>query len=73
MGSLYKPVCEFHNEILNFVTTLRSSEQSSKSFSENLTEIDNNTSKKRTHQLGEMPLRGVLCLLWLNYKTLVSR
>ncbi len=26
--------------------TLRSSEQSSKNFSENLTEIDNNTSKK---------------------------
>ena len=39
---LYKLVCEFHYELLNFATNFRSSEKSSEHFSEKLVEIDCN-------------------------------
>ena len=37
--SVYKPVCEFHYEVLNFTTNLQTSERSSKHLCEKLAEI----------------------------------
>ena len=38
--SVYKPVCEFHYELLNFTTNLQTPERSSKHLCEKLAEID---------------------------------
>ena len=39
---VYKPACEFWNELLNFATNFRTSQQSSESYNEKLPEIDCN-------------------------------
>ena len=43
--SVYKPVCEFHYELLNFTTNLQTSERSSKHLCEKLAEIYCKTAK----------------------------
>ena len=40
--SVYKPVCEFHYELLKFTTNLQTSERSSKYLCEKLAEIECN-------------------------------
>ena len=47
---VYKPACEFYNELLNFATNSRTSQRSSESYSEMLPEID--CKKKRLFVLG---------------------
>ena len=37
---VYKPACEFWNELLNFATNFRTSQRSSEYYSEKLPEID---------------------------------
>ena len=37
---VYKPACEFWNELLNFATNFRTSQRSSESYNEKLPEID---------------------------------
>ena len=39
---VYKPTCEFWNELLNFATNFRTSQRSSESYNEKLPEIDCN-------------------------------
>ena len=39
-GSLYKPACEFWNELLNFATNFRTSQRSLEYYVEKLAEID---------------------------------
>ena len=39
---VYKPACEFWNELLNFATNFRTSQRSSESYNEKLPEIDCN-------------------------------
>ena len=39
---VYKPACEFWNELLNFATNFRTSQRSSECYSEKLSEIDCN-------------------------------
>ena len=41
---VYKPACEFRNELLNFGTNFRTSQRSSEYYSEKLSEIDCNGS-----------------------------
>ena len=47
---VYKPACEFWNELLNFATNFRTSQRSSESYNEKLPEIDCNCISKVQNQ-----------------------
>ena len=46
---VYKPACEFWNELLNFATNFRTSQRSSEYYSEKLSEIDSNSYTHLAH------------------------